>query len=638
MPEQINITLGTAGHVDHGKTALVKFLTGCDTDRLKEEKERGMSIELGFAPCLIHDLEVGIVDVPGHEHFVKTMVAGATGMDGVLLVVAADDGVMPQTREHLDILQLLGLARGIVALTKIDRVEAGQRAAATEQVKAILRGTFLENAPIFPLSNLTGEGYDAFREGLEELAASIPRRRTDGIFRLPVERAFAVKGFGTVVSGIPVAGQAGVGDELVLLPQGISGKLRSTQIYQQTGPAARAGQCAALNVPQWDHRQISRGDTIAAPGYFSPCEWHTAHLRLLRQEGVSLHHPTRLRFHTGTTDVPATVYLLAGNNLAGGDEAVVQFHFEKPLVAGPGDRFIIRQLNPVRTIGGGRLLEGGARRLRRNRPEIIQEVTAQAQAVTDESAWLMECLKKAEKTAPRLAELALTAKQTTEQANRILQRMVGEGKALALEGGMFLHAETARQTVAELLRLTGEFHRQSPASPGISPEQLQTATRLARPVLDPLLVILKKEGRLVERVAGRVALPEHRATLPDAGQAQLDQLENLFRQRPFQPPDPGEAATALRISVTVINKLIRILEENRRLIFVGEGLRFHCEAVERARQLLTDYIRREGRLESVKFKYLLDTTRKYALPLLDYFDRTGLTLRSNNTRYLRKQS
>ena len=244
----LNITLGTAGHIDHGKTALVKSLTGCNTDRLKEEKERGMSIDLGYAPCRLPDLEVGIVDVPGHESFIKTMVAGACGMDGVILVVAADDGIMPQTREHLDILTLLGLRHGMVALTKIDRVDDARRQEVIADLAGFLQGTFLAAAPILPISDVTYDGFDPFLEGLENLVRSITPRRADGVFRMPLDRAFSAKGFGTVVAGIPVAGSASVGDEAVLLPQNVNSRIKRIEVYGQRSDTLLCGQCAAVNL------------------------------------------------------------------------------------------------------------------------------------------------------------------------------------------------------------------------------------------------------------------------------------------------------------------------------------------------------------------------------------------------------
>jgi len=256
---QKNITLGTAGHIDHGKTALIKCLTGCDTDHLKAEKERGMSIDLGFAPCTVSGLEVGIVDVPGHENFIKTMVAGATGIDGVIFVIAADDGVMPQTREHFDILTLLGVKYGIVALTKVDAVEPDRVKKVTAEVRDFLEGTFMEDAPILPVSSITGEGFDTFYEALKKLVDTIEPKKTDGVFRLPVERTFSVKGYGTVVTGIPVAGSVKIGDDVVLFPHGTKGRIKAVQVYKRNSDTAIVGQCAAINIPQLDYKDIHAG-------------------------------------------------------------------------------------------------------------------------------------------------------------------------------------------------------------------------------------------------------------------------------------------------------------------------------------------------------------------------------------------
>ncbi|HUV40143.1 MAG TPA: selenocysteine-specific translation elongation factor, partial [Planctomycetota bacterium] len=336
---QINVTLGTAGHVDHGKTALVKLFTGCETDRLKEEKERGLSIELGFAPCTIGELEVGIVDVPGHEHFVKTMVAGASGMDGVILVVAADDGVMLQTREHLDIMTLLGITHGIVALTKVDIVTAGRVEEVRRDLAEFTRGTFLEGAPVLPVSSVTGEGFGPFLSALNTLVASIEPKSTTGVFRLPAERSFSVRGYGTVVSGIPITGSVRLGDEVVLLPQGETGRINAVQVYGRDSDVARSGQCAALNVRHWDHKTIGRGNVVATPGYFEPAGWYVLRLRLLEHEGLFLRNGTGLKFHTGTSEQLATLYLLEDDTIRAGQEQLAEVRLDEPLIAGPNDPF-----------------------------------------------------------------------------------------------------------------------------------------------------------------------------------------------------------------------------------------------------------------------------------------------------------
>lgn len=630
---QVNITLGTAGHIDHGKTALVKCLTGCETDRLKEEKLRGMSIELGYAPCTIGDTEVGMVDVPGHENFVKTMVAGATGMDGVILVVAADDAVMPQTREHLEILTLLGIRHGLVALTKIDRVEPEQVELARADVAQAVRGTFLESAPILPLSNVTGAGFDAFLEALWELVGRIEPKRLDGVFRLPVERAFSIQGYGTVVAGIPVAGSAHVGDEIVLLPSGVSGRVRRIEAYGRTNDTVQAGQCAAVNVGHWDHRTIHRGDVLTVPGFFTPHCWYTAELQLLPHEKLALKSGAAVKLHTGTVEVPAVVYPLEAAVLCGGSVSLVQFRTEEPIVVGPGDRFILRSLSPVRTIGGGLLIEAAAHRLKRNRPEILDDLREHSQAVRDAASLVEYCIRRAPARAASDAELAARAKVPHARLRAILATLVEQQRVIALGSDLYLHCTTAEELGDRVVQALGEFHARAPESPGMSREELRLATALAKPVLEAVLLRLAQQRRVVER-NGSLARADHQVTFADEDTRRLENLEAIFRRQAFCPPSEEELAQATGLTATVIGKLLRILREHGQLIVV-EGFLFHREAVAEARQRLIDYLRQEGRLESVQFKYLLDTTRKYAIPLLDYFDRVGVTRRSGHTRFLK---
>ena len=632
--ESVNITLGTAGHIDHGKTMLVKALTGCDTDHLKEEKARGMSIELGFAPCLIAGMEVGICDVPGHERFVKTMVAGASAIDGVILVVAADDGVMPQTREHMDILTLLGVAHGIVALTKIDRVLPDRLDAVTAETRAYLGGTFLREAPILPVSNVTGEGFDGFLTALNAMVRSIRPRRTDRVFRLPVERAFSVKGVGTVVAGVPLSGQARLGDTVVLLPQGVEGRIRGIQVYGRDADTVRAGQCAALQIPHWEHDTIVRGNTIALPGYFQPEEWYACSLRILAHQHAALKNGGRVKFHTGTSEVPAAGFLMQGDRRRAGAEGLVQVRADQPLVAGPGDRFILRTLSPVWTIGGGVVLSVIPGRLKRNRPEILADLRDRAAAVGDEKDLVEYCLRQAEGGASTAAETARRAKVPEGRLAGILRQLVAEGKAVELAGGLHIHTRTLADVAERIVHVLGDHHRASPESPGLEFDELLAASSLAKPVLAGVADHLKQEGRLVTH-SGRLALAEHRVTVADADQKHLDAIESLYRDRLFQPPTPDEVAQAAGLDAGEVARLLRILTEHERLVPVPPGLLFHRDAVEQARERLVAHIRKEGRLESVDFKYLLDTTRKFAIPLLDYFDRIGLTRRVGYTRYLR---
>ncbi len=648
MPsQQINVTLGTAGHIDHGKTALVKCLTGCETDRLKAEKERGMSIDLGFAPCTISDMEVGIVDVPGHENFVKTMVAGASGMDAVILVVAADDGVMPQTREHLDILTLLGIEHGMVALTKVDRVESEHLEIARDELEDFLQGTFLQGAPILPLSNVTGEGFSPFLEALDELLRAVRPKRLDGVFRLPVDRAFSAKGFGTVVAGIPVCGSARIGDEVLLLPHELVGRIKNIEVYGRQSDTVRAGQCAALNVPQWQQRKIDRGHTAAAPGFFSPSAWYACQLRLLPHEksylkshtASLLKSGTRVKFHTGTSEVIAAVYPMQGNLIRPGEEVLVQVRMETPLVAGPGDHFIVRAMSPVQTIGGGTIIEALPNRLKRNRPNVYEDLQQRAEAVgvagEDGGRRFVEyCVRRADALAAREAELAARAKVPRPRLQEILAGLTSEKKVMLLGPGLYMHRDTMAEACQQVLDTVGDFHRRSPESPGITLEQLRQALPIERVVLDGLIAMLKTQGRLVDS-SGRLAASQHRATFAGEDAEHFETTESLFRDTGFHPPSMEEIIAKTGADRKTVEKILRILTEHQRLVKVADNLLFHQEAVERAHKILIEHVRKEGQLQSVDFKYLLNTTRKFAIPLLDHLDRLGVTRRVGNTRYLK---
>ncbi len=629
-----NITLGTAGHIDHGKTALVKLLTGCETDRLKEEKERGMSIELGFAPCLVSGTQIGIVDVPGHENFIKTMVAGATSIDGVILVIAADDGIMPQTREHLDILTLLGVRHGIVALTKVDIVPAERVQTVTETIRQFLLGTFLEGAPILPLSNITGEGFEGFYEALKTLVGSISPRTADRVFRLPVERAFSAKGYGTIVAGIPACGSVGLGDEIVLLPQDQKGRVRAIQVFNHDSSRALVGQCAALNIPQWDHKDIKRGNVLTVAGYFRPEQWYLCELTLLTQEKNQLKNGSEVKFHTGTSEVVASAYLFQETPLQPGQRCLLQVRLSTPIVAGPGDHFIVRAPSPARTIGGGIIVEAIPGRLRRHRPEVLKEIRQRAEAVKQASTFVEYCVKTAEPLAADAAEVARRTKIPPVQVARVLTELAGQGR-LIVAGKLHMHVETAREAEKILRERVGEVHRRQPESPGIRREQLLTDSGWRKDVFDNLVERLLAGAALADR-KGYLALPEHREQFDDAERQLLQRVEALFRGHLFDPPSPQAVADQTRAVPPQVARALRILSEQQRLIRVDQDLYFHADAVADARARLVRYIQENGQLESVQFKYVLDTTRKYAIPLLDYFDKIGVTRRAGYTRYLNK--
>lgn len=632
---QINITLGTAGHIDHGKTALIKCLTGCDTDRLKEEKERGMSIELGYAPCTLGDLEVGIVDVPGHENFIRTMVAGASSMDACMLVVAADDGPMPQTREHLDILTLLNVKHGIVVLTKIDRVSPEELEVVRQVLADFLKGTFLEQAPIMPVSNITGEGLGDLYDALRKLVGSIQPRPVDGVFRLPVERSFSIKGHGTVIAGVPLSGSARADEEVVLLPDGLAGRIKGIQVYGQESRQVKAGQCAAINIRHWDYKLVERGKTLTLPGYFEPHTWCVCRLELLARDKLFLKHGATVRFQTGTSERMARVYLLEGAGLYGGQSAFAQFRCDEPIVAGPRDRFIIRDLSPPRTIGGGVVLETRAARLNRNDPDVHRGLDRLLAALADDHSLVAFHAESAEATLLDRMNIAHQAKVPVETAAKILESMVGAGRLVKASDGSYLTRRTLDRLCQELLERLGTYHRESPESPGLALDDLRVAWDVPGPALQACMAELERASR-IRQADQRLALAEHRPTIAGGDADQLGRIEKMFLSRAFNPPDATEIAANLKLQPAAATKFLKILLEQRKLVRVDRDLLFHTEAIARARAAIVNHIRAKGRLDSVDFKYLVDTSRKYAIPMLDYFDRIGVTRRaSDNTRYLR---
>ncbi len=631
-----NITLGTAGHIDHGKTALVKCLTGCDTDYLKEEKERGMSIELGFAPCSISGLEVGIVDVPGHENFIKTMVAGASGIDGVIFIIAADDGVMPQTREHLDIITLLGVKYGIVALTKADCVSPERLESVTDEIKSFLSGTFLKDAPILPVSSITGQGFGAFYDALLELVDSIVPKQNNGIFRLPVERVFSVKGYGTVVSGIPVSGLIKVGDEVTLFPQDSKGRIKAIQVYKDQSDTAMVGQCAALNVPQWDYKTIRRGCCVTLGEYFKPEQWFLCKLRILDDVERPVKNGIKVKFHTGTSEVISTLFLLESNNASAGQECFAQIRLddEEKIVTGPRDRFIIRSLSPVQTLGGGMIIEAVSYKYKRNQPEILQDILEREEAVSNNKDFVEYAIKDAPVQAIEKTEISFRTKILPDETDRILGDLINEGKVLSLDSKLFIHQKTLLNIKQKLIGIVTDFHNTSPESPGMALEQMHEISGLKKDVFDGILKLLISEDRLVERKS-RIALSEHIEKFSDSEQKLLQNVELLYKNQLFDPPDIPEVMEKTKVSEQEIRKILKILSEQQKLVRVENDMFFHNQAVEQAKATLISYINQNNGLESVKFKYLLNTSRKFAIPLLDYFDKIGLTRRSGYTRYLR---
>jgi selenocysteine-specific elongation factor len=503
-----------------------------------------------------------------------------------------------------------------------------------QEIRQFVAGTFLQGAPILPISNITGQGFEEFYEALKAMVAAITPRTANGVFRVPVERAFAAKGYGTIVAGIPTCGSVAIGDEVELLPQRKKGRVRAVQVYGRDSTHAMAGQCAAINVPQWDHKDIERGNVVTVSDYFAPGQWYLCQLKLLDYEKADLKNGARVKFHTGTSETTAGVYLFQEGTLKPGRQCLIQVFLNDPVVAGPRDHFILRSLSPVRTLGGGMVIEAIDRRLKRTHSEIVADVAERARAAAVPKAFVEYCVRTAETVAADERQLSLRTKTPLKELAPLLAELAGEGRILPLSGKVFIHVDTAGRVRQQLLHVVRDFHRQRPESPGITREQLLTDSAVRKDVFDALIEKLRSEGKLVER-KGCLAVPEHREQFNNAEQKLLHDIETMFKSRPFDPPAMQEVADRMRITQQQLQRAIRILSEQQRLIRVEQDLYFHAEAVAAAREKLVAYIKEKGGLESVQFKYVLDTSRKYAIPLLDYFDKIGVTRRMGYTRLLK---
>ena len=642
-----NIMLGTAGHVDHGKTALVKLLTGCDTDRLAAEKERGLTIELGFAPCRMRDERiVGIVDVPGHVDFIRNMVAGAHGIDVVILVVAADDGVMPQTREHLDILTLMGIRRGIVALTKIDLVDADLRRIAEEDVRAFVRGTFLEDAPICGISNVTGEGFEGFFAALDQAVAACEPHPSAGLFRLWIERAFAIRGFGTVLSGVPTSGEVHLEDRLTILPGGLEARVRRLEVYGEETETARAGECVAINLAGVESEIIETGMVACAGDAFEPVTVVEADLGVLPHVPHPLKDYLEVHLHIGTARATARIAILDDKTVPPGERPVglagrrggrmVQLRLDRPLAVAPGDRFVVRAGmagladGRITTLGGGRILGTSNHRLRRNRPDVLQALADRRDALDDPAAWCAVCLKESG-DALDSGDLARRALAPVEEVRPIVERLRGEGAVVAASGARFVHRDVVNAAAGRLREALEAFHSANPRRAGVAPADLVQEVGVAPAVFELALERLVAEGAAV-RSGEVVALAGRGPRLSSQDEALSGRVELVLREGGLAPPGPAEIAEALGAPPERVAAMIRLLADEGHVVPLNEKVVMHREAVESARRAVLALFARKAGFETTEFRDALGVSRKFAVPLLDYFDTVRLTVRTGSRR------
>jgi selenocysteine-specific elongation factor len=618
-----NIIAGTAGHIDHGKTALVKALTGIDTDRLEEEKRRGISIDLGFAHLdLTPELRIGFVDVPGHERFVKNMLAGVGGIDLVLLVIAADESIMPQTREHFDICRLLGIGQGIVVLTKADLVDSDMLGLARLEAEDFVAGSFLEGAPCVAVSSTTGQGLDELRARLAELAAKIPAKDSSRHFRLPIDRAFSMHGFGTVVTGTLIAGSVARDQEVELHPGGRRLRVRGIQVHGQAAERALAGQRTALNLAGIEPQDLARGMVLAEPGRFRATSLIDCALDLL-PVAKPLKNRAPVHFHAGTAEVEAEVRLLDGGGaVRPGTRTSVRFILREPLLLVPGDRFIIRMFSPVVTIGGGVVVDTTGHRYRRG-DRAPQRLNSLERGTPTERVALLVRESQYGLGLPELVAATGLVETEIEQAARSEALIAFHQPELWLADREWSRGALAR--VTDLLR---DFHARHPLAPGMPREELRSREFPGAPpfLLDAL--VAPAGGLVVEGEMLRLA--SHQVVLKQEEEQASASMEAVFEKAGLAVPPVGEVLAKSGVDQARARTLLQILLRQGRLVKIGDELVFHRSALDGLRQRLAPY--KGQRLAVPQFKDLAGVSRKYAIPLLEYLDRERITRRDGDQR------
>ena len=645
--------IGTAGHVDHGKSTLVKVLTGIDPDRLAEEKERGMTIDLGFAWLkLPGGREVSIVDVPGHESFIKNMLAGVGGIDAALLVVAADEGVMPQTREHLAILDLLRVQRGIVALTKADLVDEEWLELVREEIAEYLKPTTLANAPIIPVSAYTRQGLPELLAQLEQMLDEAQERQNIARPRLPIDRVFSMTGFGTVVTGTLLDGSFKSGQEVEVLPHGIKTRIRNLQTHQHIVELAQPGSRVAINLANVARSDLSRGDVVALPGQLRTTMLIDAHLQLLSDAPRPLAHNTQVDFYSGSQEIPARIRLLDVEELQPGRSAWVQLRLSKPAVLARRDRFIVRIPSPSTTIGGGEVVDVQPRYHRRFQPPILERL-ATLERGTPEELVLSALDRRDRRVYPgnsgatgvsiqtkskgligyELAEIVKQSNLAQDVTLQTLETLLTEGRVRRI--GTWWFAQSVWEAlVEETTRLLSEQHRHHPLRSGLSKEEWRTRLGLSPKMAADIFAALQSEGVVAEAAtvstgsSSFIRLPSFTPRFTQAQQQQVAELLRQFRNNPFTPPGRSEAETLVGAEV------LAALIEQGQLVKLGDGILFLRETYDEALATVVQYLREHGKITAAEARDLLGATRKYILPLLEHMDALKITRRIGDERIL----
>jgi selenocysteine-specific elongation factor len=631
-----SLVLGTAGHIDHGKSALVKALTGTDPDRLPEEKERGVTIELGFAQLTLPSgRTMGVVDVPGHEKFVRQMVAGATGIDVVLLVVAADDGIMPQTREHLAIIDLLGIPHGVVAITKSDLADPEWLALVEADVEQLLRGTSIEGSPIVPVSARTGAGLPDLLAALDAVADETESRHADLPMRLPVDRVFTIAGAGTVVTGTMWSGVAKRDDQVELYPSGRTGRIRSVQVHSKQVDKAVAGQRTAINISGLERDEIARGDIVAAPGSLTTTDRFDAYFTYLGSGSDSVYESgDRVHVHHGTREVLGRVLLMDDlAQLRPGERAYAQVRLEEPLAPRYDDRFIVRSYSPVYTVGGGVVLDALPPRrthLRDAERDLLDAL--RAHDLSTAATGLLASRGVPMTSAEVAAALGLPRSGVADELNSAALERLKVGSET-----YFVTADALGRLIEETETALVRFHEANPLATGIAANALRGSVdrRVQPKVFDAILALLESHG-LARLTEGQVRHPRAAVTALFEEDTALAALGPLLERQGLQPGTVAELAAEAGVDVGVARKALTKLLSAGTIVRLGPELHFSARAVDEARRRIVEYLELKGTMLAKDARDITGTSRKYIVPLLEYFDAQGLTKRDGDVRTLRR--
>ena len=631
------IILGTAGHIDHGKTTLIKALTGTNTDRLKEEQLRGITIELGFAALDLPDgRHVGIVDVPGHEKFVKNMVAGATGIDIVAMVIAADEGVMPQTREHMEICTLLGVRYGMVVLTKIDLVDEDWLALVMEDVREFVRGTFLEDQPIVPVSSVTGQGMDRFVAVLDDLSRKVPERSSSGIFRLPVDRVFTMKGFGTVITGTLVSGRVSVGETVMLYPSGITAKVRGVQVHNQSAETAEAGMRTAVNFQGLEKAAVDRGEVLSTPGALASSYMVDVMFHYLKSNRKPIKNRTRVRFHTGTSEVIGNLILLDAEELPPGEEAPAQLRLDTAVALVKDDRFVVRSYSPVRTIGGGKVLNPIPVKHKRFDPAVV----GMLKDIDRHESGDVICRLAAAAGYPGVsfANLKVMTNIPEKPLRQQVQSFLSAKTLVQVDSDnqIYIHQENLEKLKAEIAAHVAGYHEKYPLKPGMLKEELKSKfpSFLGPKLFNLVLNHLLKEKTLVQEEE-TVRLAAHKVALKADQEDLRKRILEAYVAGGLTPPYFKDFCKTTGIAPERAKDVLMILIAEGRITKVREDLYVHTEAMEALKAGTVAFLKANTEMTTVQFKDIAGVSRKFLIPYIEYFDSQNLTIRIGDIRKLR---